>query len=144
MVRRAYQEAFVFRISLTFLPICANVFNMSEKTQTKIDILKSKAFKAAAIGGTVIASLATIEHFTEHTPHAGRDKVYIAKAGDTEWGLAERAYPKLDPREVVGLIQSQESPEDRQSHTLQPGERIYFSSDSQLGTEANAVATSER
>jgi hypothetical protein len=117
---------------------------MSEKTNTAIENLKNKAFKAALLGSAAVAAIVSVEQFQGHAPHAGHDKVYQTKPGDTEWGLAQRAYPDVDPREVIGLIQAQESTEGQATHTLQPGEKIYFAQDSKLGTEvSDAVASAE-
>jgi hypothetical protein len=118
---------------------------MSEKTKT-FESLKSKAYKIALVGSLAVAALVSAEHFQGNAPSAGHDKVYTTKYGDTEWGLAQRAYPDKDPREVIGLINAQESPQEQESHTLQPGDKIYFASDSKLGTDVNstALAAAER
>jgi nucleoid-associated protein YgaU len=112
---------------------------MSEKTNSSLENLKSKAFKIAALGSVAMATVVAAEQFNGQAPHAGHDKVYTTQPGDTEWTLAQRAYPDSDPRDVIGLINSQESAQERKDHTLQPGDKIYFASDSKLGTDVNTT-----
>ena len=115
---------------------------MIEKNKNTLDNLKLRAKQAAALGVTAVVAVAAVEHFKGNELHAGHDKVYTTHVGDTEWGIAERAYPNQDPRAVIGLIQSQESAADQKGHILQPGEKLYFAQDSQLGTEVQAPSES--
>jgi len=88
---------------------------MIEKNKNTLDNLKLRAKQAAALGVTAVVAVAAVEHFKGNELHAGHDKVYTTHVGDTEWGIAERAYPNQDPRAVIGLIQSQESAADQKA-----------------------------
>ncbi len=64
----------------------------------------------------------------------GPDKVYIAKPGDTEWTIAERAFPNTDVREEVVQLDSQLTHDAAHAnHTIQPGDEFILPGDANIG-----------
>ncbi len=70
-----------------------------------------------------------------HRHSGGPDKVYIAKPYDTEWTIAERAFPNTDVRNYLPMLDSQLKPDKAHAgHTIQPGDRFVLPGNSAIGT----------
>lgn len=69
-------------------------------------------------------------------------KIYQVCPGDTEWSIVTRAYPDVDPRENLGLINEQEAPSDRDDHILHPGQKIVLPEDAAIGKLSTIPAAS--
>jgi hypothetical protein len=67
-------------------------------------------------------------------PISGVAKVYTVKPYDTEWGIAERAFPNRDPREVIYEINGKN---DSDNGVLNPGERIILPPGARIGKPAS-------
>ena len=92
--------------------------------------------RVALVGTAALAGVVGYKNFAERSVQiAGHDKVYVAKPGDTEWTIAERAFPSLDPREVLSYLDQQLPKDNQKYHTVSTGERFYFSQQADIGKE---------
>jgi hypothetical protein len=117
---------------------------MTEKTNKpgfiEKAVQKNRKSIALALGLAAIYGIGEVGQGIASSHKAGGpDKTYLAKPYDTEWTIAEKAFPNSDPRPEVSKLDTQ-LPHDavHANHTVQPGDRFTLPGNADIGTSNKA------